>query len=578
MPKHLTIDDADDFVAATDVGSANGIASLGPDGKVVLDQLPTSVTGAVSSVDGLTGDVDLSGRYVAIDGIWLNVRSYGALGDGIADDTSALQSAVNVAVSSRKPLFIPPGTYTISSSISIPAGEGLTIQGSGWQSSIKLKANSDCFIFTMTGADTRMVMRDLELDGNCLEQGITGTSGGIDGFGAVACLFENLHFVGCRDDGLFLRGMTGGAFGHNNRIVGCLFDESMASLGPGRGIQMDSSDENQIEFCDFEFLGGSGGAGFSTAVAILDRAGTQFIDNCNFVGGATNNCKGVRIQDCSSTKISNCNFDGTAGDSIFIAGSQNVIVGNTIFSPGEVGTAGEASGIHTEWAATQNLIQANSIASSPTNGKTRSLIREESMGDSGNNSIVGNVLITKGTLAVAALDLNAPGTTARDNRGGGAVGDVSPELRTVAGAVSDASFAPYVPADGMLGLDTTNKRLYAKVGGTWSHAVLDATVSKGLVVADPTGAVTYVVYRAPRAGTVVGVFGYRDGGTGVTVNATKNGVDLLTTDLSLSTDVTWMAGADLQNTALVAGDTLSVAIRSVSGFPAQVALQIDIKE
>jgi hypothetical protein len=437
MPKHLTTTDAANFVTTSQIGAANGVAGLGGDGKVPTAQLPASVTGAVSSVDGRIGNVDLTDRYVQLGSMVLNVKDFGALGDGLADDTTEIQAAVNAAVSSRKPLYIPPGTYTISSTITIPAGEGLTVSGAGWASSIKLKANANCFIFTMTGADTRSVFRDLELDGNCLEQGVTGSSGGINGSGAVACLFENIHFVGCRDDGLFLGGMTGGAFGHNNRIIGCLFDESMASTGPGRGITMQSNDENQIVACDFEFLGGSGGTGFETAVAILDRAGTQFITACNFVGGATNNTKGVRIQDASSTKITGSNFDGTAGDSIFIAGSQNSVVGNTIFSPGEVGTAGQASGIHLEWAATQNLIQGNSVASSPTNGKTRSLIREESMGGSGNNSVIGNVLITKGTMAVGALDINAPGTLVRGNTGAGAVGDPVVKIDTMSYNVKD---------------------------------------------------------------------------------------------------------------------------------------------
>jgi hypothetical protein len=358
-------------------------------------------------------------RHVRPSGVeWLNVKAYGATGDGITDDTAALQAAVNAAAAAKTAAYIPTGTYLVSAPVVLPAGSGYSILGSGWGSSVKLKANSDCYVFKMTGADTRITMRDLTVDGNCLEQGTTGTSGGIDGSGAVACRFDNIHFVACRDDGLYLGGMTGGAFGHNNRIIGCLFDESMTSTGPGRGIHMSSSDENQIIACDFEFLGGSGGTGFETAVCILDRSGTQFISDCNFVGGATNNTKGIRLQDCSSTKINACNFDGTAGDSVFIAATGNSVTGCTIFSPGEVGTlTGQVSGIHLEYGTKNNLISGNSIASSPTNGKTRSLIREEAMGDSGPNLITGNVLITKGTLAVAATEIAGAGTVFTNNLG-----------------------------------------------------------------------------------------------------------------------------------------------------------------
>jgi hypothetical protein len=349
---------------------------------------------------------------------WLNVRTFGARGDGITDDTAALQAAVTAAAAVKTAVYVPSGTYLVSAPVVIPAGEGLGIFGSGWASSIKLKAASNCFVFKMTGADTRITMRDLEIDGNCLEQGTAGTSGGVDASGAVACRFDNIHFVACRDDGLYLGPQTGGAFGHNNRVIGCLFDESMTSTGPGRGIQMNSNDENQVIGCDFEYLGGAGGTTYETAVGILDRAGTQFISDCNFVGGATNNTKGVRLQDCSSTKIIGCNFDGTAGDSIFIAATGNLITGCTIFGPGEVGTlGGEASGIHLEYATKNNSVTGNSIASSAVNGKTRSLIREEGSGGAGPNLITNNVLITKGTLAVAVTEFGGTGSITTPNLG-----------------------------------------------------------------------------------------------------------------------------------------------------------------
>jgi hypothetical protein len=411
-------------------GVANGLATLDVNGHVPDTQLRKILDWAIATDP-----------------------AYGAVGNGVADDTAALQAAVNAAAAAQKTLYIPTGTYLVSAPITIPAGEGMTIAGAGWGTRIKLKDASNCFVFKMTAADTRITMRDLTIDGNCIGQGTTGTSGGIDGSGAVACNFQNIHFTACRDDGLYLAGQTGGAFGHNNRVLACLFDQSMNSTGPGRGIQMLSNDENQIIGCDFEFLGGAGGTGYETAVAILDRAGTQFIVACNFVGGATHNCKGIRIQDASSTKITGCNFDGTAGDSIFIAASLNVVVGNTIFSPGEVGTAGQASGIHLEYGASRNLIQGNSIVSSPTNGRTRSLIREEAMGPAGQNQITGNALTVKGTLGTALVELAAPGTVYTNNIGGADLGGGT-------GAVIGLSNATVVPTTNPVGGGV----LYAQAG------------------------------------------------------------------------------------------------------------------
>lgn len=45
----------------------------------------------------------------------------------------------------------------------------------------------------------------------------------------------------------------------------------------------------------------------------------------------------------------------------------------------------------------------------------------------------------------------------------------NPPLRLVAGKVTDASFT-HAPADGTLAVDTTNKRLYVRVGGGSAQA------------------------------------------------------------------------------------------------------------
>lgn len=64
MPKHLTQDDAATFVAAAEVGAANGIAQLGSDGKVPTAQLPPSSAGSVDSVNGMIGNVTLTATNV----------------------------------------------------------------------------------------------------------------------------------------------------------------------------------------------------------------------------------------------------------------------------------------------------------------------------------------------------------------------------------------------------------------------------------------------------------------------------------------------------------------------------------
>lgn len=124
--------------------------------------------------------------------------------------------------------------------------------------------------------------------------------------------------------------------------------------------------------------------------------------------------------------------------------------------------------------------------------------------------------------------------------------------------------------------------MWADAGGTsraWiaARGTGGAGTSKGLVVTAPAGPASYVIWRAPRACVIEGVHGYRKGGTGATINATRNGADLLAVDLSLSTADTWLTGPAVQGEAMAAGDTLAVAVRSVAGSVDAVTVQVDVQ-
>lgn len=47
----------------------------------------------------------------------ISVKDFGAVGDDVADDTVALQAAINYAISSKKRLVAPPGTYKTTASL-----------------------------------------------------------------------------------------------------------------------------------------------------------------------------------------------------------------------------------------------------------------------------------------------------------------------------------------------------------------------------------------------------------------------------------------------------------------------------
>lgn len=77
-----------------------------------------------------------------------NVKDYGATGDGVVDDTTAIAAAIAALPSSNGTLYFPAGVYR-SSGFSITGKTNLSIIGDGWASSV-IKNND----FFLPGSDT----------------------------------------------------------------------------------------------------------------------------------------------------------------------------------------------------------------------------------------------------------------------------------------------------------------------------------------------------------------------------------------------------------------------------------------
>lgn len=348
---------------------------------------------------------------------FLYASDFGATFDGVTDDAAAIQDAIDQATASGMPLFLEPGTAIIGTPLSISAP--VTILGSGREESILKAANGlNDYVISFTGglAGVGIVgahFADFAVDGNSANQ----TAGGaISANGSVQCSFERLHLFSVYNWGLLLGPITGGAFGHHNRIISCLFDNSMGSNGFGGGATTTSNDENWFIASDFEFLGGNSNPVDTNPIMLYDQSGLNYIMSCNFVSGG-NNAMGIRIQNTKGTKVVGCIFDGTAGDGVFIAGSR-CIVSNCVFTG--IGDNGNtpASGVHTQFAAANNIIANNIFETSATTNNTRSHIREEQIGNSGPNLIEANTFTTiTFPPTVAAVESDGNGTIVRNNLG-----------------------------------------------------------------------------------------------------------------------------------------------------------------
>src|SRR5690349_21603423 len=70
----------------------------------------------------------------------ISVKAFGAKGDGAADDTGAVQAAINVARAGET-IYLPPGTYDVSNLV-IKNRSGMSFTGDGRNSVVRQKAGA----------------------------------------------------------------------------------------------------------------------------------------------------------------------------------------------------------------------------------------------------------------------------------------------------------------------------------------------------------------------------------------------------------------------------------------------------
>lgn len=195
---------------------------------------------------------------------WFNVLDFGAEGDGTADDTSALQDAIDAAEAAGGGIvFVPANTYLVNP-LTIDSGD-VEIVGAGIAGSrLKLADGQNTDLLTVSAA--RVGLRNLRLSANAANQTAgaaldIGTSAHwfsakncrfddgadecVDAAGANQILFEhcllfsspdgfvgtnnvNCNFVGCtfEDNTSEAVRLSGGASAQHYGFYGCYFEDN----------------------------------------------------------------------------------------------------------------------------------------------------------------------------------------------------------------------------------------------------------------------------------------------------------------------------------------------------------------
>lgn len=200
--------------------------------------------------------------YSMIDGTYLNLKDYGAVGNGVADDTAAMNAAIATAVSQRKTLFIPTGDYLLTANITVPTPAttttGFSIVGEG-------KHNGSILRFS----------------GAAVTTGLTFTSG--VGVYQYWDTISDLYFL-CVSGAK--RGLTIN-YAHAPNIVNCQFNGATEY-----GLVVENANQPVISGCLFRNNGSSG-----TAQVWLDYA-TAFTFQNNYIASSASAVSGLDIDRC----------------------------------------------------------------------------------------------------------------------------------------------------------------------------------------------------------------------------------------------------------------------------------------
>jgi parallel beta-helix repeat protein len=308
----------------------------------------------------------------------VSVKDFGAVGDGVTDDTVAIQAALDASVSGGS-VVIPPGTYLHSSRLIVKNGTRAVIGTGG----ILKAANANCGILLagrQSGQPTNVSVIDvngLNIDGG----GFAITA--IEGQNVQSCNVSSNNIYGVVDGyGIMFRSYLAGlANTVQVNIIGNRLQLNPNVYGAARNaIALDVLNA-ELNFAPYANAEAYYDATFTAADA------TYYADRCtvanNIIQGGYYGISLVAARRCAIT-------GNTISDNTRNISAQHVCLYNTI--SGNVCTQSQSSAIHMASGSQFNVIADNKIRNSADNGEA--LIQAYKA--CSDNTISGNQIQTTG--------------------------------------------------------------------------------------------------------------------------------------------------------------------------------------
>jgi len=179
----------------------------------------------------------------------VSVKDFGAVGDGVTDDTAAIQAAID---SGAYRIFLPTGTYLISSPLKTGSSYQ-TIEGSGWSTILKTTDDTLQFGIAVLTTHTDVNIKSLKMLGAATSSETSPSSNGAIGVNtnsgatAFAMSYPTTQDTRCKVSNVwFDQWNVGIANNHSDGldVRYCLFT-NIEGLNTGYGYGITSSGNNQ---------------------------------------------------------------------------------------------------------------------------------------------------------------------------------------------------------------------------------------------------------------------------------------------------------------------------------------------
>ena len=186
----------------------------------------------------------------------INVRDYGAVGNGSTDDKQAIQNAINAVPSGGGVVYFPSGTYRITGKLTLSDSQNcIILEGCGADTGPNGEGS---IIYQYDGVDTEFIeingsdsitIRHLLFKGgtfwnsNTQDKGTTGGNGAITAYrtgnGGNGHLFEHLRFLGITN--------SIGLYGTGQCTIRNIIIQQVPDTNDGNCIKLDQNGTNRID-------------------------------------------------------------------------------------------------------------------------------------------------------------------------------------------------------------------------------------------------------------------------------------------------------------------------------------------